>query len=331
MSGNVDACISILEDLGYTNISQSSLKNELRFSREVGRNPSAMRLKIDTLKFVCFSTNEYGNLYTLIMKNKGLDFPGSLHYAAKHLGLSSEAFSARTKYPFHGFYKGIMKELSEPEFSMPTYDNETLLPYSKKFNLLFLQDGISFSTQEKFHVGFDLETCRITVPEYTLDGQLCGVMGRLNDKNCEKQERWIPLIPCSRSLTLYGYHQNYSKIQEKNLVVIGESEKFVQQLDSMGCHVGLALCGNNVSSTQAKYIKGLWTNRIVLALDEGLPEEYVRSQAEKLVAENAMLKNQVGYIWDKDNEVLSKDSKASPADLGKVAFTHLMKKHIIWL
>lgn len=331
LRGNADACINILEDLGYQNISHLYSKNELRFSREEGTNPTSMKLSLETLKFVCFSTNEYGNLYTLVMKNKDMSFPKALNYVAEFLGLSRKSLTQKIKLPFSGFYKGLMKEITEPEYSMETYDESILDDYKDKYNMMFYKDGIDFDTQREFNVGFDIETLRITVPEYTLDGRLCGIMGRLNDSNCDKHERWIPIIPCSRSLTLYGYHKNYAEIQRKGLVVIGESEKFVQQLHSMGCNIGLALCGCDISSIQAKYIKSLMTNRIILALDEGLEEEQIRMQAEKLITCNAMFKNKVGYILDKENSYIPKNSKGSPSDFGRKVFSELCKSHVVWI
>ena len=331
LRGNADACIKILEDLGYNNINHISSKNELRFSREEGRNPTSMRLSTETLRFVCFSTNDYGNLYTLVMKSKDLSFSKSLDYVAESLGLSKKSLTRRVKYPFSGFYKGLMREITEPECSMQTYDESILDEYKDRYNLMFHKDGIDFATQREFNIGFDINTFRITVPEYTLDGRLCGIMGRLNDSKCDKQERWLPIIPCSRSLTLYGYHKNYETIQKKRLVIIGESEKFVQQLHSMGCNIGLALCGCDISSVQSKYIRSLMTDRIVLALDEGLEEDQIRAQAEKLVVNNAMFKNKVGYIFDRDNSIIPKGSKGSPSDFGKVAFSELCKSKVTWL
>lgn len=331
LRGNPDACIDILEDLGYTNISHLYTQNELRFPRDEGTNPTAVRLSLETLKFVCFSTNEYGNLYTLIMKNRDCNFPAALNYTAEKLGLSKASLAKKTKYPFSGFYRGLVKEITEPEYSMETYDEGILNNYRNKYSMMFYRDGIEFETQRLFDVGYDVETQRITVPEYTLNGELCGIMGRLNDEKCDKAERWIPIIPCSRSLTLYGYHRNYAEIQKKSLVVIGESEKFVQQLHSMGCNIGLALCGCDISPTQNKYIKSLMTNRIILALDEGLEEDQVRSQAEKLITKNAMFNNKVGYIYDRENKILAKQSKASPSDLGKSAFLELCKSHVVWI
>lgn len=317
--------------MDYTQITYRNQKNELRFSREDGHNPTAMRLKLDTLKFDGFSINAHGNLYSLVMKTKHLSFPKALKYIAETLGLEKSQFSQKIRYPFGGFYKGLMREIREPEYSMTTYDDSILNDYIGKYNLMFFKDGINFQTQQFFNVGFDIETLRITVPEYTLDGRLCGIMGRLNDSKCPKDERWLPIIPCSRSLTLYGYHHNYETIQQKNIVVVGESEKFVQQLHSMGSYVGLATCGCDVSEIQAKHLKALMTSKIILAYDEGLEEDQIRTQAEKLILDNAMFRNKVGYVFDRDNLILPKGSKASPSDLGKGAFLELIKNHVTYI
>ena len=230
LSNNRDDILKVLESLDYQNITYNSSHNEYRFAREYGRNPSSVRLSVDTLSFICFSTNERGNLYSLVMNKKSLNFPKALEYIADLLGLEKNSFNKAVKVPFGGFYKKLIREIQEPEMSMKTYDESILEEYLGKFNTMFFNDGISYKTQEKFNVGYDIWTNRITVPEYTFDGKVCGIMGRSIDSNCAKEERWLPIIPCSRSLTLYGFHTNYECIQRKNLCVIGESEKFPQQL-----------------------------------------------------------------------------------------------------
>ena len=107
-------------------------------------------------------------------------------------------------------------------------------------------------------------------------------------------------------LTLYGYHTNYGNIQNKNLCIIGESEKFTQQLDSFGCYLGLASCGCHLSDTQAKYIKGLLVDKTILAYDEGLEEEYIREEAKKLKVNNTIFNNKVGYVYDRENIIIPK-------------------------
>ena len=312
LSNNRDDIQKVLESLDYQNITYNSSHNEYRFAREYGRNPSSVRLSIDTLSFICFSTNERGNLYSLVMNKKSLNFPQALEYIANLLGLEKSNFNKAVKVPFGGFYKKLIREIQEPEMSMRTYDESILDEYLGKFNTMFFNDGI-------------------TVPEYTFDGKLCGIMGRSIDSNCAKEERWLPIIPCSRSLTLYGYHTNYECIQRKNLCVIGESEKFPQQLDTMGSNVGLGSCGCHLSDTQTKYIKGLLVSKNILAYDEGLEEEYIREEAKKLKIDNAVFHNDVGYIWDSEHQVIPKGSKGSPSDYGKEGYLYLMKNCVKWI
>lgn len=325
--------LEILESLEFEHISKSNSRHgpTLRFCRPGGDNPSAMEFFLDTLKFRCYTTGERGDIYSLVMKQRECDFPDALRYVAKKAGVNVAAVGKPTKTPFGGFYKKIAREEKEPEYTMKTYSDSILAPYLGKHNLMFFKDGIDFQTQEFFRVGYDLESLRITVPNWTLDGKVCGIMGRCNDPECSHDERWLPVIPCSRTYTLYGFHQNYDFIQSKGTVVIGESEKFVQQMHSMGSRVGLATCGSDVSGVQARHIKSLLVPKVILAYDEGLEEDKVRGEAEKLIVDNQVFKNRVGYVWDPEHDVLPLGSKASPTDLGIDKFVYLISKKVKWL
>ena len=197
--------------------------------------------------------------------------------------------------------------------------------------MLFYNDGINFEVQSEYNIGYDIETNRITVPIWTFKGELCGIMGRLNDTECAHEDRWLPIVPCSRSLTLFGFHRNYQTIQEKNLCIICESEKAPMQAASFGCNCVLSSSGCHISQTQAKYIKSLMADNVIVAFDEGLDEEFVRNEAQKLVCDNSILKNKVGYIWDSDNEVLKKGMKQSITDIGKEKFAYAINRKVKWL
>lgn len=330
LSADEDVVREILEELGFTQLTFDACKRTFRFAREEGRNPTSMVLNLDTLSFHCFSTNSKGNLYTLIMQRKDMNFPNALKWAADYVGLDKEEYDIDIQLPFGGFFQGLVKEISEPEFSMKTYDESELDEYKGFYNTMFLKDGISFESQEKFDVGYDALSNRITIPIYSLDNKLMGIMGRYNGK-CEKEERWLPIIPCSRSLTIYGFNENYQSIQEKGMAIIGESEKFVMQADSFGCHIALATSGCHISDTQAKHIKSMFLPKIILAYDEGLSEEDIIAEAEKLKMDNQIYKNQVGYIYDREHKYLPEGSKASPSDLGKEVFAKLVKECVVWL
>lgn len=331
LSEHYEVVADILDELGFYKIRFDKGKRQFRFAKSQNSNPTSMLLDMNNLRYFCFSSNDKGNLYTLIMNKRSVNFPEALKYAAKKAGINNSELRQNITLPFGGFYKNIREKTLEPESSMVTYPITLLEDYSDIPNMMFYKDGIGFDIQKAYNVGYDIVTNRITVPIWTLKGELCGVMGRLNDKDCPHEERWLPLVPCSRSLTVFGYHRNYKTIQEKSLCIITESEKAPMQAASMGCNIVLSVSGCHISSTQAKYIKSLLTDRIIVAFDEGLDEDFVRSETRKLVTDNYILSNKVGYVWDSNNEIMKKGCKQSITDLGKERFAYAVKKKVKWL
>lgn len=330
LASSPEAVSAVLEAMGY-HPSYISGRNEFRFARESGSNPTSCLLNGSTLSFYCFSSNQHGNLYSLVMDKEKLSFPSALNYVCEQSGFDKAEFSRAIKLPFGGFYKKLMRESLDAESQMKTYPEDILEYYDNGANIRFLKDGIDIQTQQLFKVGYDIETSRITVPEYTTDGKLCGIMGRLNIDDCPHEDRWLPIISCARGHTLYGFHVNYKSIAEKRTLVIGESEKFVMQCRSFGSNVTLATCGCHVSDIQARYIKSLMPEKIILAYDEGLEEDFVRDECSKLISNNCMISNRVGYTWDSNNEIIPKGSKKNAADMGKAGYMRLIKEKVKWL
>lgn len=333
LSGDEDKIAKVLDSLGFEDIvkKHGSSGDYFVFANLDGDNKTAINVYINSLNYNNYTRMIKGNIYTLVMDVKKINFPKALEYITTVLKLDKDSLKENIEYPFGGFYRNLIRESQEPEYAMKTYDISILDEFAGKYSRLFFEDGISYDSQRLYGVGYDICSKRITIPEWTLDGKLCGIMGRLNDKHCTHEDRWLPLIPCSRPLTLYGYINNYKHIKQKDICIIGESEKSPMQLSSFKCNVGLASCGDNISDIQAKYIKGLNTSKIIIAYDEGLEEDLIRSQAEKLKVDNYLFKNCVGYIYDRNHEIMKKGSKCSPSDLGKKAFAELVKKHTVWI
>lgn len=332
ISGNVEAVEIILENLGCENLTYHQGRREFRCSRDAGKNPSAVKVNVDTLGFTCYSTGERGSIYNFIMIKKDCNFPTALRWVQKLLKLDSENLIDKDiKLPFCGFYKQINQDIKEPELSVKTYPVDVLAPYLGRYTKSFVEDGIDVLTQQKFMLGYDFETDRIIIPQWNMNGELVGLMGRSNDKNIPYEFRWLPIIPCSRSYTLFGYHQNYAKIQQQQLCVVTESEKGVMQLASMGKNYGLATCTKSISAVQERYLKALRVEKIVLAYDQGLSQEELEHEAAKLKLMNPIYKNKVGYIYDPKGDILALGSKDSPTDLGSKAFETLLNKYTIWI
>lgn len=326
-----DMIFSVLETLGIENISYNSAKNQFRFARDPGRNPSSTLLDCRSLRYYCFSTGQKGNLFTLIMDRIGCSFPESVRFVSTVLDLDPASFSCHVSPPFHGFYKGLISD-REDDFDLPSIPEAALLPYQGKLSQQFFWDGIDYLTQERYQIGYDEDSHRITIPERNFNGELCGIMGRSNDPNCPHSERWFPIIQCQRSKTLFGLQQNYKRIVESGTAVLFESEKAPMQCASFGCHVALGLCGCRISKAQRAMLLSMRPRRVILALDEGLEEEAVRHQAENLLQNNMILKlSKVGYVWDAEHEVIPEGSKQNAADLGGSAYKQLLTTKVKWL
>lgn len=330
LSGNSDALFRILETLEFQHINLNNAKTQFRFSRLEDSNPTSMMLDVNTLRYYCFSTNGKGNLFTLIMDRIHCTFPQSLQFVANILDLDTSDFNVQVTYPFHGFYRKLLPDRDD-DFTLPTIPETTLDPYLGKYNTMFFQDGIDYKTQELFQVGYDEESSRITIPERDFNGNLVGIMGRSNDPTCKHEERWLPLVPCSRSKTLFGLQQNYHNIIDRGNIFLFESEKAPMQARSFGCRLALGLCGCHVSHAQATMIASMLPKNVVLALDEGLEEEAVREEAKKLVQDNIIVKTKVGYVWDADSDIIPKGSKLNAADLGVDAYKQIMRTKVRWL
>ena len=326
----------LLNKVGFHSIRES--EKEFRCAYEEGGNPTSVQINKESLFCNCFSKGIKGDIFVLLAHNLNYDMPRSLplviKYVCDSLGIEyGNSFKPKEniKYPFGGHYRAIKKSPSYNVGTLPTYDNKIIDDYELCVNRRFLIDGISEESHIKYDIGYDVLTQRITVPWRTPLGEICGIMGRLNFDGEEDMPKWFPILPFKKSLTLFGYYQNYSAIQEKGMLFIGESEKFTMQLDSMDIDVSVSLGGSNISTIQANLIKSLRPSTIIACFDEGLDESYIIDQAKKLKSDNPFYRNKVGYIFDTDNRYLPLGSKASPSDYGKDIFETLVDNCIKWL
>jgi DNA primase len=326
---NPDYIELILEETGFHYVTKRG--HEYRCARESGRNPTSVKVNINTLSATSFSTNLKGDLITLVQSKLYISFPNTIKKIAEIVDFKDTEKQEEYSLPFGGFYKKIARLRENDFIDLETFSDNILDQYENIPNLLFYEDGILPDIQMKYNVGYDSISRRITVPWTTFDGKICGIMGRLNKREVEEDEtKWFPVIPFPKSRTIYGFATNYESIQEKSFVMIGESEKHSLQLASKGLNIGLSLGGSFLSEVQANNIKSLFPEKILVMLDEGLNEEHSIEIANQLKADK-YYKNQVGYIFDKNNLYLPKESKMAPADLDKNTLKMLINNCTIWL
>lgn len=325
---NADDMIpEILEAIGCAKIKNKD--KEFRCAKDEYSDPTAIVIKKGDLYTRCYSLNLKGDIFRLVQVLKGYGFKQSLEFVCRLLNITPEE-KVETIEVFGGYYKKF-KKYKDNNTTLETYPEEILNDYIKTSNKRFTEDGISIDIQEKFNIGYDLLTNRISVPWYSPLGEIIGVMGRTNsDEEYDMEYKWLPLMRFEKTKSLYGYSHNYYNMVNST-IIITESEKGVLQLASMNINKGVAVGCSSVSVNQKRLIYCLYPKKIILAFDEGLEEEHIKYEAKRLISNNVFSQTKVGYIYDKDNQILEKGSKKSPTDLGVKAFKELIKNHLSYV
>jgi DNA primase len=327
LSESPQAIENILRILDFNHIKRDTYKKEIICGNSEKGHGNSIHIKLDeTLMSSDFKYGVKGDLISFLMKKKKIELKEVMNLIKNELGIDSFCYSKKESNGLFGGAYNKIKKVNKFEM-LNILSEDTLYPFSNKYNTMFLKDGISIETQIKFEIGFDIETQRITIPWRDYEGSLIGVMGRYNGE-CDHAYRWLPVIPFPKRDLLYGYSHNYMQLENCEVIYVGESEKSVLQWDSMDINTTLGIGRSEISAMQIKKIISLQPKKIIYCLDEGLPEEI---SIKNVKATQQFLKYydiEVGYIYDEQNDILPYDSKYSPSDLCKEEFLELIEKKV---
>lgn len=324
---NPDKIQRILEYYNYHSITINN--NEIRCAKIDGDNPSGCRIKLnDNLSATDFTTSYNGDIIGLIKQHTNLSYKEIINTIKTITNKKVNGHHKKEVGIFDDFFNDIYLPQQEENDEI-IYDLSILDQYSKyKWNMRFLKDGILPSSQVKFHIGYDENSNRITLPWFNESGELVGCMARL-DNDIPTNYKYLPLIAFPKHKYLYGLYENKKYIKESKEIYIFESEKSVMLGHSIGYRNFLALGGNNVSELQVEQILKLGVNKIIIALDEGLDVSVIKRDIQTIKSMLFMRDVKIGVILDKKNKYLPKDSKASPIDFGKEVFEKLCNNCLI--
>lgn len=325
---NPDKIQRILEYYNYHSITINN--NEIRCAKVGGDNPSGCRIKLnDNLSATDFTTSYNGDIIGLIKQHTDLSYKEIINTIKTITNKKVNGHHKKEIGIFDDFFNDIYLPQQDDEDEI-IYDPSILDQYSKyKWNLRFLKDGILPSSQVKFHIGYDENSNRITVPHFDIDGNLIGLMGRI-DSDEPTNYKYLPLIAFEKHKFLYGLYQNKEYIKKSKEVYIYEAEKSVMQSDSFGVNNTVGLGGNNISKIQVEMLLRLGVERFIISLDEGLDIEIIKKNI-KTIKDCCFMRDDVkiGVILDKENKYMGKGSKCSPSDGGKEIFKKLCSECII--
>lgn len=324
----------ILEKIGCHHITSHSPK-EYRCGLPNHNNKTAVCVKkSETLKTIIYSKEETirGNLYTLVMYIKNYKFIEALKYLHKELGIQYTGYKInkeeKKENPLDIFLKVKPKrknvlDVSEVRF-IDDINMDDYLPY---LHINWYKEGILPITRKVFNIRFDEKSNRIVIPHYNprCPEEIMGLMGRtvLPSEYCELFDipKYYPLKKFPKSLSLFGYVQNYKDIIESNLVYVLESEKSVLKLHSKQIRNAVAIGSHCLSDEQIKLLIGLDVE-IVICYDQDISLKHILNECSRF---NNIRK--VSYMFDEWGLL---DSKESPADKHLKIFNFMSKHRIVY-
>ena len=325
LSENPEAIVELLEYYECGKIKVNT--REVRFARddrpESGLNISIRLINNDACFVKDYARSEVNNLVSWLCKEKNVKFKDVLINIKSILHLSDDWRPQNRRLIFGGVYEHIIHRADSPS---KTYDESILDDYLKVPNVRFQRDHISLETQMEFGISYDVNTDRIVIPIRDQHGSLMGVKGRRNyETDNEDDPKYLYLVPCQMSKTLFGYSTNYSSMYG-GTVMIFESEKSVLQCASYGYHNAVALGSNSLSEYQAKMILSLNPQKVIFMLDNDLPLNNTKRNIDMLCSVATMRDLQISYFdW---TECLDLPAKASASDEGKEVFEYILEENI---
>lgn len=312
--------VLLLKEYGYGKFNVN--EDEIRCSKPDSSNGSTCRIRLNnSLSCTDFSSSFNGDIFELIIFHTDTTYSDIVSKCYEMFNIENV-----DDEDFNGLDLDL--DTSPKEVLIPIYDKSELDNYDDVWNMKFVKDNIMPKTQQVFHIGYDYRSRRISIPWFTLEGELLGVMGRAYFNNYG-DFKYFPLLRFKKHHSLYGIYEN-KKYIENNRVYIGESEKFVLQLHTMNVRNAVSLGGNSIDSYRLSLLEKLNVQEIVFCFDESLN---VKVQKKALKTAKKYFKNEVkiGIMFDGHNKYLPKNSKCSPSDLGKEVWNNLVVNCIRWV
>lgn len=209
----------------------------------------------------------------------------------------------------------------KPNPVLPEEIMQQYYPYGKPLPFKdWIDEGISYKTQQFYGVGFDLESKRVVFPLRNRFGQIVGVKGRIMKTDDDPERKYLYLYPCNNSYELFNFHNAHPYILMEKRVYIYEAEKSCMKAFDWGIYNTVAIGASDISEIQADTIKKLGLDiEIVLCYDKDKTPKDVKRYAKVFEG------RKVYGMIDTDNLLEGKDS---PVDKGFEIWNKLVENNI---
>lgn len=274
--------IRILEDCGIHHIKH--IKERIQGCRPDGDNPTSVQviLKNSDLITVIHTDSNYkgGDIFSLIDYYKSIEFPQSINYVCNLIGIENTSEYKPKKKIFKVLdlmFKKKFDTIDEENIKLQDkiLDEFIMLPHKK-----LSEQGVSIDTQLKFQTGYDIIDNRLLTPIRDEDGDLVTIKGRTLNKDFKQEgiPKFISYYNYIARKILYGLYENKLNIFYKNEAIVVESEKSVQQADSIGVNNVVAISKKKLSTEQITKLLELQCT-LVLAFDKDVTPDAIILEA----------------------------------------------------
>lgn len=289
----------------------------------------------DTKLFVCYTEDGNQSIFKFLQhyyETRNIEYDWYHDIYEVILGCSNIQIDGVREYKYHSQQDKYKKQ---SDIKLPIYPKSVLDVFIKKYPVEWINDKISTSAMDKFNILYSISQNKIIIPHYDINDNLVGIRGRaLDEWEIENVGKYAPVkientwYKHPLSLNLYGLNKTKDNIKQSGICFLGESEKFVLQLDSYSRpNCGAAVCGSNLNKFALKILlKECRPKEIVVCFDkEELPGQDKYFFKLWNICKKYSNYCNFSFIYDRENLLSLKES---PTDKGEEVFEQLLKKRV---
>jgi DNA primase len=327
LKNNPEKIKDILEELGCNHI-KIVIDKRVQSALPDGNNATSVQVKLnDSLSTIVYTRNqfnkqEYKDLFTLIEFINNCNFNQAMNFVCEVCGISYNGKLDNITPSSVSILDKLVKNKERKEKNKYTefiLDESFTERFVRNACKIFIEDGINEITQNKFGVSYDVLENRVVFPIRNDEGDLLTFKGRTlrEDYKIMGIPKYYYYYSYIGERYLFGLYENYFDIISANEIYVGEAEKFVMQLDSMGINNCVSISKKVISPIQLDKLLKLKKD-IVLAFDKDVTLEEIFIECRKFKG----LCN-VYYIYDTLDLL---NGKESPSDRDKTTFMRLVNE-----
>lgn len=284
----------------------SCFKDEKTPSFSVRQNPPV---------FYDYSSGIGGNLYTFIKNFHKCSSKDAVEILKAYAGYEGIIENHNKKMSATTICKKYARQEQRHKASTAVeLSSDYMERYEKDMDKLsiWVDEGISQESLDKFQVRYDRMSDRIVYPIRSVDGKIVNIGGRTIDPKWKEKglRKYCYFYNWGILNTLYGLYENYKHIIEKKEIILFEGCKSVLIANTWGIKNCAAILTSHLNPYQMKILARLGC-KVVFALDKDvdIAKDHNINKLKKYI--------NVYSVVDIDDDL---DYKDSPVDKGEEVF-----------